>query len=39
MEGANYRIDAEEIIFGLLKNPIVYLRMLGVVSRLDKTVT
>jgi len=32
MEGANYRIDPQEILLGLIKNPIVYLRMLGVVS-------
>ena len=34
MEGANYRIDPQEIILGLLKNPIVYLRAVGVVSEL-----
>ena len=35
MEGANYKIDPMEIIVGLVKNPIVYLKALGGVSELE----
>ena len=35
MEGANYKIDPVEIILGLIKNPIVYLKALGGVSELE----
>ena len=34
MERVNYKVDLQEVILGLVKNPIVYLRMLGVVSQL-----
>ena len=31
MDRMNYRIDAKEIIIELVKNPIVYLRLFGIV--------